>query len=272
MLKNPTAAFWNDRALKHGHTGWTDPVVYFFDQQVRLNSIESIIRRWSGPRRSALDYGCGVGDFTFLLSEYFDRVDGVDLSAEVLAKAEARRRVGTVRFLPLQDDALSHPRDFILSVTVMQHLTDDAALEALLTCFGRALGDGGKLVLLESATTTQPEGSTGSTYLRRRTVADYVDAASRADLSVLFISNFYVPGDSNFAAFDKYLSRFGTRLLSRMVRKGIPGAKQLLRRHATIAARATLGTIDEESQLKLMTFEKSKGQSGEHAALNGSDS
>jgi SAM-dependent methyltransferase len=256
-MPDSAEAFWNDRAQEHGHTGWTDPVVYFFDQQVRLNAVESIIRREAGLRRSALDYGCGVGDFTLLLSKYFDRVDGVDLSTEALAKAQARRRVDVVRFLPLSDDALHHPRDFILSVTVLQHLTDDSALNALLTRFGRALSDGGKLVVLESATTTRLESSESSSYLRRRTIADYVSAASRADLTVLDIANFYIPGDSNFPPFDAYLSKLRTRLLSRMTQKGVPGARYLLQHHARGAARGTLGTIPEESQLKLMTFEKS---------------
>ena len=44
------------------------------------------------PRRRALDFGCGVGRLTLALADTFDRCDGVDISAAMLAVARKHCR------------------------------------------------------------------------------------------------------------------------------------------------------------------------------------
>lgn len=38
-------AYWNERARKNGHTGWNDLVIYYYDQKVRLNTIDYILKK-----------------------------------------------------------------------------------------------------------------------------------------------------------------------------------------------------------------------------------
>src|SRR5438046_2204968 len=40
-------------------------------------------------RQRALDFGCGIGRLTVPLANYFDRVDGVDISELMLSRASA---------------------------------------------------------------------------------------------------------------------------------------------------------------------------------------
>ncbi len=81
----------------------------------------------------ALDFGCGVGRLTRALAQKFDRVDGVDVSATMLAKAQSipgapsnAHFVHNVR----RDLALlpSNAYSFILSLISLQHMPGNLAL------------------------------------------------------------------------------------------------------------------------------------------------
>ncbi len=73
---NNLSDFWNERLVKFGHTGWADPVIYAYDQQERLALIGAAITKLSIKRGSALDFGCGAGDFSkLLLSNGFNVCD-----------------------------------------------------------------------------------------------------------------------------------------------------------------------------------------------------
>lgn len=37
------AKYWNDRAHKYGHTGWSNEIVYHFDQKVRIETLKKLI-------------------------------------------------------------------------------------------------------------------------------------------------------------------------------------------------------------------------------------
>jgi len=60
-------AFWDQCVKEFGHTGWSNPMVYTFDQAARITTIERPLNDLSLPKNLALDYGCGVGDFSKVL-------------------------------------------------------------------------------------------------------------------------------------------------------------------------------------------------------------
>jgi SAM-dependent methyltransferase len=96
------------------------------------NTVEGVLRfadRRFGPlqRRSALEYGCGVGRLQLALSKRFEFVMGVDVSPSMLREAELHcQRTGTENVqLLLSDDELSRVEstfDFIVSYLVFQHI------------------------------------------------------------------------------------------------------------------------------------------------------
>jgi SAM-dependent methyltransferase len=78
-------------------------------------------------RRSALDFGCGVGRLTQALADHFDGVVGVDVSTSMLALAERLNRHGTrCRYVLNSVSNLaifeSGTFDLIYSRLVLQHL------------------------------------------------------------------------------------------------------------------------------------------------------
>ena len=81
-------AFWDQRVKDFGHTGWSNPMVYAFDQAARIATIERLLIDLTLPKNLALDYGCGVGDFSKVLTKYFDNVIACDISEQALEQAK----------------------------------------------------------------------------------------------------------------------------------------------------------------------------------------
>jgi len=109
------------------------------------------------PGGSALDVGCGVGRWSRLLAARGALVTGVDLSPTMILQAERRAAAAGLRtrcrFL-VQDLAqldTGRRHDLVLSVTVLQHILDLAALRRALQRMALHLAPDGRMVLLEAA-------------------------------------------------------------------------------------------------------------------------
>lgn len=78
------------------------------------------------PSGTALDFGCGVGRLTQALAAHFDRAVGVDVSAEMIARAEGFNDNPRVSFrLNDASDLAQLPTgsfDFVYSMIVLQHM------------------------------------------------------------------------------------------------------------------------------------------------------
>lgn len=109
--------------------GWTAEEFFAHGQaeidaaMVRLGSL-GIDLVYTGAER-ALDFGCGVGRLTQALAEYFSRVDGVDISPEMIDLADVfndRRcyyHVNETNDLALfEDDTF----DLVYTMIVLQHM------------------------------------------------------------------------------------------------------------------------------------------------------
>lgn len=101
-------------------------------------------------RSAALDFGCGVGRLSQPLASHFDRVVGVDVSAEMIRLAnDINQHPDRVRYVcNVRDDLGIFPADefsFIYSNVVLQHIVPSRAL-AYLGEMIRVLAPGGLLV------------------------------------------------------------------------------------------------------------------------------
>src|SRR5262245_8243494 len=105
---------------------------------------------WAIRRGRALDFGCGAGRLTQALAARFDRVDGVDISASMIARARLDNRHGdqcryhhnTAPDLSVFPDATF---DFIYSVLTLQHMPSEYA-QRYIAEFVRLLAPQGVLV------------------------------------------------------------------------------------------------------------------------------
>jgi SAM-dependent methyltransferase len=100
------------------------------------------------PRGVALDFGCGVGRLTQSLARRFQSCVGIDISQEMITRANALNHYGHCRYvvsttpqLPFADESFS----FLYSNIVLQHVPRRFAVNYLRE-FTRVLAPGGVLV------------------------------------------------------------------------------------------------------------------------------
>jgi ubiquinone/menaquinone biosynthesis C-methylase UbiE len=84
-------------------------------------------------RKRALDFGCGVGRCTQALADYFDHVDGMDISPSMIEQAKALNRHGDkVRYLVWDRTELPYKTgtfDMVYTNIVLQHMRQQYAHE-----------------------------------------------------------------------------------------------------------------------------------------------
>ena len=127
--------------------------------------LDNPIRRWLQPPSELLgkiginqgdvvmDFGCGPGFYTIEIAKKAKRVMAVDLSPEMLKKAQnkaAKAGVKNIEFLQSDGkniEAEAGSLDLILLVTVFHEVRES---QAVLTEFHRILKPAGKLVIVEA--------------------------------------------------------------------------------------------------------------------------
>lgn len=145
--------YWDNRVEQFGHTGWNDMYIYAYDQKARLKTIEEILN-FHNVNGLALDYGCGVGDFSRLLSLHCTKVIGVDISKNAIniAKQKSYEHKNIEYCCELDNINLEEKSiDIITCITVLQHITDTDYLKNKLEYFNRILKEDGLIVILEAA-------------------------------------------------------------------------------------------------------------------------
>jgi len=107
---------------------------------------------WGAPasRRTALDFGCGIGRLTQALAEHFDHVSGVDISARMIELAREHNRQGArCEYLcnPVSNlgEFENGSIDMIYSWITLQHMRPRYA-RRYIEEFLRVLAPGGLLV------------------------------------------------------------------------------------------------------------------------------
>ena len=152
-------SFWNQRASDCGHTGWSNQLIYKYDQPLRIKALIRIIKSTvkNLSSMSALDIGCGTGDLVNELAGLGVRVTGIDISSAVLEIAKSRSFVPNnseyinKSILDIQD---KEQFQVITSITVLQHIINDGQLEQALQNIHDALHKRGWFIFLELAPST----------------------------------------------------------------------------------------------------------------------
>lgn len=106
------------------------------------------LRHVPDPDGTVLDFGCGVGRLTQALAPHFASCVGVDISWQMIQKAEALNRYEHCRYVVNADAKLPFADEtfcFIYSNIVLQHVPRRFA-EGYLQEFVRVLAPGGVLV------------------------------------------------------------------------------------------------------------------------------
>lgn len=252
--------YWNERVRKFAHTGWSDFSTYYYDQPLRLKTMDQLIRKHMDHSEAALDYGCGVGDFAQLLGKHFDRVTAVDLSDEIINQARKVNGSPKIRFGTVQPSIFHDKYDLILSITVLQHVLEDERYGALVRSFHDSLRDKGKMIILESFNDEEEEPSrphgrpTG--YMKLRSVEKVQRIFRESGFKVVEMYNFYHPTQRPTALYQAYITHPMVRALRLLLRFGIPLSKPLLKRYAERISARDEGIIDANSMTKILVFEK----------------
>ena len=136
-------------------------------------------------RSRALDFGCGAGRVTQALAAEFDRVEGVDISAAMLASARQQNRyadrctyhLNSAPHLALFEDASFN---FVYSNLVFQHMEARYARQYIAELL-RVLAPGGLLVFQAPSHRLAKQGSAATA--RTRVAGRLPASACRARLS-----------------------------------------------------------------------------------------
>jgi 2-polyprenyl-3-methyl-5-hydroxy-6-metoxy-1,4-benzoquinol methylase len=189
-------AYWESRARRFATRGRGLAAVCsygmpaFYNHSIEIGQRRALLPwlpRVEAGSSTALDVGCGVGRWSQELARRGHHVLGLDLSPTMIE--QARRQAagwGTRCSFALGDVTtldLGRTFDFIVCVTVLQHVLNPAEARGAVARLASHLAPGGTLVLLEAAP-TRLTGRCDTAVFRARTVAWYREALQAAGLSV----------------------------------------------------------------------------------------
>ena len=201
--------FWTDRLAANGHTGWSDNVIYPFDQTLRL----AVFERWLQCLKPgmALDFGCGVGDFSKVLLRKGWRVAAYDKFVPL--KFSHNKLFSTCERHAI--DGLG-PFDLIVSITVLDSVVVDEEFENELKWFQTNLAAKGRFFFLEYS----PEHSEPrSHYQSLRTMQQWKISLAAAGLKITYVEPFFHPYTATVPAWSFYRNSLVIRGLDRIERR-----------------------------------------------------
>ena len=147
--------YWRNVNMSHKGEAYSASGAFFLDNPIRrlIQPPSELIEKLTiNPNDVIMDFGCGPGYYTIELAKKAKRVMAVDLSPEMLKKAQNKAEkagVKNIQFLQsngtniqLEDNSV----DMILLVTVYHEVGES---EAVLKEFNRILKPEGKLIIVE---------------------------------------------------------------------------------------------------------------------------
>lgn len=199
--------YWDKRMENSGHTGWSDPAIYAFDQSIRIRAVKKIL---AASGNNMLDFGCGTGDFSKALSSDFKHIFLYDICDPALEYAQKRiSNSVSINSLDELEKSYEGVFDVILSVTVLQHIMDDTQLANTLKILKNSLNSDGKLLVVESFF------QKGNSLQREWGYSQFEKMIGQTGFLIHKKYDFYYP-DNNCKLFRKYIKRFDVRLLRKI--------------------------------------------------------
>lgn len=235
--------FWAKRLATYGHTGWADPVIYAFDQYERLSTIRRALECTSVVAGSAIDFGCGTGDFSRLLLSMGYSVLGYDPFVNPDIPSPAFRYAASFREfdIPLQS------ADVAIAITVLDHVLDEDSVLRDLEEIRRRLKDYGIFLMMEYALDSESEARKirGNGYQSFRTVSTWRRLLENSSFMIEGISPVPHPIDSPSLGFLAYKQSLITRISNKAKSLGVPNgpisklrnfnSKRFVRKFSTLA-------------------------------------
>jgi SAM-dependent methyltransferase len=192
------AAYWEGRAVRFGEVDRGLPAICSYGMPRLYNEAIDVIQRialipvlaqWRGL--DVLDAGCGIGRWSIELARLGNRVVGIDHSDTMVALARRNAQAAGVGCEFEVGSVVAHRLerkfDAALTVTVLQHLVDDAKHGAAIRNLASHLKPGGVLVMLEVAP-SQPTTACDSATFRARPLSSYRASLAEAGLEVLSVT------------------------------------------------------------------------------------
>lgn len=176
--------YWEKRAATYGTraSGYVDPVRRQYEDFLRWRALEQLVDVSAGG--TALDAGCGTGEWAVRLAARGWDVTAIDLSPSLITLAPPHPRV-TYRESSVQDFGGPGGKfDLILSVTVIQHITAAADAEAALANIARLLKATGVFVLIEFAPVRVPPRVARASYISARSAKEWHQLLANSGLRV----------------------------------------------------------------------------------------
>jgi SAM-dependent methyltransferase len=244
--------YWEERTRLYGAraAGYSDAAMDAYEDRLRRSAIERLVG--GGEGRRLLDAGCGSGRWSIRLAEAGWVVTGADISHRLLALAPSAPNVTYVQSSIQDLDLPNASFDAILSVTVLQHITDETSFDAAIDNLMRMLRPSGMVAVLEYAPLRVFGSMPG--YMRARSRGQWVRAFTsrgcrlRAETGVRFLGH----GPYMLAV------KLARRLRPATNNETLPPALNALRAscQAVDRALARIPEITLTGDVRLLTFEK----------------
>ncbi|MCE5286394.1 MAG: class I SAM-dependent methyltransferase [Pelosinus sp.] len=246
-----TKDYWNQRVKKYGHTGWADFATYYYDQNLRLKTLKDLIEEYSDEFLKALDYGCGTGEFSNLLAQYFDKVIAVDIAEDVIKNAIAANNNSRIHFQTYDEDIFNSQYGLIISITVLQHVTEDRQLSDLISKFLQSLAPNGKLIIFESFAKVNSDYG----YIKLRRIEDVKSLLFDSGFKLIQECNFYHPTELPTRLYTKYRTNYFIKVLNKLCIYNIPFSKFVLKNLAKKFSYHDKGIVDDcESITRILIY------------------
>lgn len=210
---NNSRLFWLKRLRNYGHTGWSDPVIYAYDQQERIFLIESVIASLDIPSSIAIDYGCGSGDFSRMLLRRGFKVIGYDpfVAENIIDKnfyySDSHHGIDTL----IKDRTVG----IILSITVLDHILSNEELVSVLRYMKKKLIDNGKLLMVEYALESG-QSKIVSKYQAFRTLNNWKNILRKTGFVIESIYGMPHPMDSPSEGYIEYRRKFIVKVIGNL--------------------------------------------------------
>jgi ubiquinone/menaquinone biosynthesis C-methylase UbiE len=164
---------WDKRAEKGKLPAVIDPGDLKGRKNLYIDTLQKLaIQRALGKEKAKfiVDFGCGSGRFSDLLAQKCEFLVGVEITPSMLPLAKEECNFSNVGFILF--DGLNLPikeggTDIIVSINVLQYVTDDSELRKIISELQRSLKYGGKFICIEQVTNNKKRWQRDhQTYLR----------------------------------------------------------------------------------------------------------